>query len=66
MKVEWVRCEYKLPVAGERVLFHVDGFVGEGYVNKKGVWYRFSDYPLHLVFGSYPDKWMHLPNGGET
>ena len=57
----WTYCEDGLPVAGERVLFCVDGFVGEGYINKEGVWYRHLDYPLNLVFKKEVIKWMPMP-----
>ena len=63
MELNWIYCEDELPTMGERVLFCVDGFVGEGYINGEGVWFRNMDYPLHLVFDAEVKKWMPMPKG---
>ena len=61
MELQWIKCEDRLPVAGERVLFCLVGFVGEGYIDEKGVWFRISDYPLNKVFAEKVYQWMPLP-----
>lgn len=65
MELEWISCEDKLPITGERVLFCLasNWFVGEGYINEKGVWYRINDYPLNKVFAEQVSKWMPMPKG---
>ena len=55
-----------MPKAGERVLFCLESetdeyFVGEGYINKRGVWYRFIDYPLDRIFDVKVERWMCMP-----
>jgi hypothetical protein len=56
-----------MPIAGERVLFCIEyennyGFVGEGYIDERGVWYRYTNYPLYKVFDDKGvSKWMSMP-----
>lgn len=63
MNIEWTYCKDRLPTIGKRVLFCADGFVGEGYIDARGEWYRFIDYPLNLVLKAKVDKWMPIPKG---
>jgi len=65
--LEWIRCEDQLPKAGIRVLFCIEfednyGFVGEGFINRGGVWHRYVNFPISLMFDDNEvTKWMYLP-----
>lgn len=65
MELNWIYCEDELPRRGEMVLFCIGGNVGEGYLDMKGVWYRYLDYPLHFMYGEdvNVEKWMPMPRG---
>jgi hypothetical protein len=58
--MRWIKVEVKLPQLGERVLFSVNGFVGEGYLGGDRIWYRMTGYNIDEVLGRVL-AWMPLP-----
>ena len=65
----WNRVEVAMPESGERVLFCVrglvSGFVGEGYCDNDGVWYRIVEgYRIDEVLGRV-SEWMTMPVADE-
>ena len=59
--MNWNKVEVAMPESGERVLFCVSGFVGEGYVAADGVWYRMIEgYRIDEVLGRVI-AWMTMP-----
>lgn len=61
----WIPVSEKLPEPGERVIFMLDNFVGEGYLLANGNWerhhgiYPFSDNPTHWMPMPEPPKEVH-------
>ena len=65
--IEWVSVDKSLPEPGERVLFAAggftgkDGFIGEGFIDNIGIWYRINvNYELKSLFGEV-NYWAKMP-----
>lgn len=58
---EWVSVYDRLPEPGERVLATDCGFVGEFYINKRGVWQRYNVNCHELLMALDILYWMPLP-----
>jgi len=58
--MKWISVKDRLPTRGERVLFKVASFVGEGYVDEYDVWYRMTGYRVDFVLGEV-EFWMYMP-----
>ena len=58
---EWISVKEKMPEKGERVLFRVEGFVGEGYLNINNRWIRSDLFDVEVLFETPVTHWMPMP-----
>lgn len=49
------------PEPGVRVILACDGFIGEGYRNARGAFYRYDAVSWENLLGRRPTLWMPMP-----
>lgn len=61
----WRKITPILPAPGVRVMLACKKFVGEGYRNIWGEFYRYEGTSWEHIFGSKPTLWMPMPTVGK-
>lgn len=60
--MNWISVNERLPEPGERVIFTTDSFVGEGYANSNGDWFRYGyNFPISVKTLGKVTHWQQLP-----
>lgn len=61
LPAEWISVEDELPEKGERILFRIGTFVGEGYLSLNNEWIRF-ECNFEMLLNGKVTHWMPLPS----